>query len=1605
MNLINNGIHVYADVGDAVRGFQQLGQQQMRLIQDSRRFAQEVPRNWDSALAAPFNRFNNILSNTTGRVNQNMEQMRGNMQRFQYQVRNLQNELNSVVMAGVATSMTGVGFMNAGRAITGFFTEAISMASKFEKTMKEVKFLGQLDNSQLAEATRQVQELGMAMPTTNQKVAEGLVEIQRAGYDYNKAMKMLKPVTEMAFLSGGKMDEAESVKFLNGYLKTTGKDVDYAKTALDKVAKTADLFTTDIDGINRAFQSTRAAYDNMGLRRSETGEDSFLTLMGMMSTQFQPRASGMMMNSMSRGMLQAMGSSPESKRGGLWAALGIDLEKEDDILKVFDKINTKSKELWGNTKAREEKLIDLFGVEGLPVIQMMDKYKESGIDPFNLRDQLGKGSKGYSDKYMEEMMNTTYGTQKILEGAKETLMTIMGLSVLGPVNKVLKGVADGLAAIGKFAQQHPQLTKFVAMTGLVAGALTMVVGGILIFVGALMSMYGSIASAAVTLGALGNSAEVAGRGFSTMGQIFRSQTMGPLLMMGKKLLWLSALSGFAYIAWTHDFLGMKTAVTGWVNEVDRGMKRAKKTMGLLGNNDFLFKEQFRQNDALGGIEGKLSNAIVKAQILKKSLKDYYSTDKGDNKNVVNMQQMQMVGVDQSFISIVHAIENVKQFWDGFIGGLKDGFEMLKVFVSPLVEILGWVKEKLLELSKALGFFDGIDDNATGFKAMGQNLGVALGLALAIRGAIFLWSKAIRTALAPLKLMGKLMGGVGKMGRGMRDSYRQGGMMGMVGRGARATGRGAARLLVPEADRRRAAGGYNRAMDVNDRARRRRNEGLHTRLNTRVERDENGNRRIVYGQGGTLARQGRNGESSRRVRNQGFKGFMQRLWRGDQYLPDRQITRNGNMQNRIRTRRGHNTLSDANGRVRGQNRYTGGLRDFLFSPIRTMREKMGGARQAVTRSIPPSVRSGPSNAWNKVKGFGASIMGIPGRIGNATRGARQTMAQRRRYMNARNFVDAGMNYTDSRQRKGHWARSIKAAVVGSKNRSQRMGVAGNTSMMMPFSSFQRQEAARAGTRVAAGGAVRGGAGAATRAGAGGAVRAGGAAAGLTRAASRGGATTARAGGGIVSKMFSGVGKMFGAGGKVGGSLLKGFALLGPKAGGMLGKGLMMGLSLVGKGLMRAIPIVGWALLAWDAISMIFSNWDSIKAGAATAWEWIKTTASNAWTWISTEGVALLGQFWNNLPIWAGQAWEWVKSVASAAWNWICTDGVALLGQFWNNLPIWAAAAWEWVKTAASNAWNWICTDGMTILGNLWNWITGTAMPWVWETAKTLAADAWNWICTDGMTLLGNLWNWITGTALPWVWETAKTMATDAWNYMVTSGQELLQAIWDWIVQKAQEAWENTKQWAVDAFNSMVSDAQAYLADLFAPIKSAWDDAKSYVMNNPIVQTVTKVVKTVGDGIGAAGDFIGGLMGHRTGLYKVPKDDYVARLHGGEMVLTKSEAQFARSIMGSSDNFITAMKKRMSEGDSSVESALSAGSSSPRKVAIPMPVPTPVSEAPQGSGQGGGATTITFAQGAVQIHVDNLSDPAETDKGARQLFEKFKKMMEIENIRNYGNRQGN
>ena len=169
---------------------------------------------------------------------------------------------------------------------------------------------------------------------------------------------------------------------------------------------------------------------------------------------------------------------------------------------------------------------------------------------------------------------------------------------------------------------------------------------------------------------------------------------------------------------------------------------------------------------------------------------------------------------------------------------------------------------------------------------------------------------------------------------------------------------------------------------------------------------------------------------------------------------------------------------------------------------------------------------------------------------------------------------------------------------------------------------------------------------------------------------------------------------------------------------------------------------------------------------------------------------------------------------------------------------------------------------------------------------------------GAEMIASIYNGITGgditpEQVKQTIDNVITAISDAWNTVVTTVTSAYTAVTTFFGVTIPQAW-----------NDMVSSIGTWWnKNVVAPIQSAIDAVNSF-LGIKAEKTVTVTVKSViEDPVGAfekasevtpeqfresMGQIFSGIFGRATGVDYVPYDNYLARLHEGEAVLTKAEA---------------------------------------------------------------------------------------------------------------------
>lgn len=338
------------------------------------------------------------------------------------------------------------------------------------------------------------------------------------------------------------------------------------------------------------------------------------------------------------------------------------------------------------------------------------------------------------------------------------------------------------------------------------------------------------------------------------------------------------------------------------------------------------------------------------------------------------------------------------------------------------------------------------------------------------------------------------------------------------------------------------------------------------------------------------------------------------------------------------------------------------------------------------------------------------------------------------------------------------------------------------------------------------------------------------------------------------------------------------------------------------------------------SIKWPTWDDVKDGAVRAWNFIKEQALNL-------GGLVFGKKEDGSVNWP--TWEDVKTKAEEVWNGIKEGAKALGGLVFG--------------TKEDGSVNW--PDVETLSASFSTWWNGTALPalqtaMVWtlklfdvpqESAESIASTIGDW------------WSGIVETvqnALVWViklpsvppYEAGATLKQDIetwWNNIketVSSAVKLILGVPDIQDESGEATKQKIKEWWKEKVASTLKSLLDFTLGLFglpsvdeqvAKIKAWWEDVKASVGQLILTIGIKKAFgfdpnsgQTWAEGVKETNAKFG-IQGvditqydwddqHAKGSWSIPYDDYLARLHRGEMVLTASQARRYRDSDGMSFN---------------------------------------------------------------------------------------------------------
>lgn len=250
-------------------------------------------------------------------------------------------------------------------------------------------------------------------------------------------------------------------------------------------------------------------------------------------------------------------------------------------------------------------------------------------------------------------------------------------------------------------------------------------------------------------------------------------------------------------------------------------------------------------------------------------------------------------------------------------------------------------------------------------------------------------------------------------------------------------------------------------------------------------------------------------------------------------------------------------------------------------------------------------------------------------------------------------------------------------------------------------------------------------------------------------------------------------------------------------------------------------------------------------------------------------AFFSEIYNGIKEFFGNIWDTVKE-----WFGNLISGVS---EFFENLKNNVVEKFEQLRDAIHNAFEMVKEVVLNVIENIKE---------AFNTFLGFIKNALEGIKEAISNVIEFLKEFVSNAidAIKEFFQKAVDVVKDLWEKVSTFVKDIFTKIGDFV----KNAFSNLWDWIKEFPGKFFEIGKLILSNLWDGLKSIWQPVSDWFQDkfgwiSDIVDKVKGAINTVKDNLGIASS----LPGHANGLDYVPYDNYVARLHKGERVLTKEE----------------------------------------------------------------------------------------------------------------------
>jgi TP901 family phage tail tape measure protein len=330
----------------------------------------------------------------------------------------------SNLLGGINPAM--IGATAAAAVLAKGFKEIIDVASKFEKSMTNVRALmGDISDQKFGELQEQAKTLGATTAFSASQAADGMTFLAQAGFQADQIMNALPATLSLA--AAGSIGLAEAADLASNVLSGYGFEANQMAAVSDVMAKTFTSSNTDLNMLAESFKEVAPIASGLGLQFTEVS--AAIGILGNSGIQGS-KAGTALKNAFTRL------AAPTTAIQTTLDKLGISVNDSDGKMRSLEDIVGQLEKSGASTS----EIMTIFGkIAGGSMIKLVDAGSDS-IAAFN--EQL-QNAGGTADQIAEDKLDNFAGSMTKMKSAWEGLILSFE-DGSGQIMKGLRAVIDDL---------------------------------------------------------------------------------------------------------------------------------------------------------------------------------------------------------------------------------------------------------------------------------------------------------------------------------------------------------------------------------------------------------------------------------------------------------------------------------------------------------------------------------------------------------------------------------------------------------------------------------------------------------------------------------------------------------------------------------------------------------------------------------------------------------------------------------------------------------------------------------------------------------------------------------------------------------------------------------------------------------------------------------------------------------------------------------------------------------------------------------------------------------------------------------------------------------